>query len=145
LKQRNELSAPLESKLESTFEKNTKLTLPGKYFWNDEIKEINLRINIYKINGYLIPVYNNKVLTPEYYDKVYSISKLNQGICEPLDSNEILECLWDMPKDLFIISDHGPRISVAEDLNRLSKRLKKEMLERDWNNLAMQWYNKGLI
>jgi hypothetical protein len=93
----------------------------------------------------LNPVYNNKVLTPEYYDKIYSIRNLNQGICNPLDSKEILECLWDMPKDLFIISGHGPRISVAEDLNRLSKRLKKEMLESEWNNLAKQWHNKGLI
>lgn len=145
MKQRNELSAPLKSDLESTIKKKVKLTLPGKYYWKDENKEIDLKINIYKINECLIPIYDNQVLTPAYYNGIYSIKNLNQGMCKELESNEIMKCLYENPNDLFIIDRGVPRISVMGDLNRLSKRLQKGISESDWYNLAMQLYNKGLI
>jgi hypothetical protein len=93
----------------------------------------------------LIPVYNGKVLTPEQYEGIYSIENLKEGICSPLNSEEIISKLYDKPNDLFRIDNLLPITNVACDLDRLSKRLTKGLFEKDWDNLARLWYWKGIL
>jgi len=138
------VECPLASSLEGVIEKSVKLELNGKYSWTVE-KSFDLKIEIYNISGHKVPILNGEVLLPVYYGKVYSASNLSRGCCNQLNSKDLLSKLYFEPEDLFWVNGEAPIKGVNKDLERFSNNIIKGLSERDWNNLAMICYTRGLL